>query len=72
MALASFGMFALTLLCIMSLTHCDAGVGSAASVFMVKEQNVSPTGLTEANVKWHFLAFFISGKIVTYVLSHSI
>ncbi|TCD60822.1 hypothetical protein EIP91_009425 [Steccherinum ochraceum] len=47
-----------------------ASFGSAASVYMVKEQNVSPTGLTEANVKWHFLAFFVSAGLFSGLVSH--
>lgn len=59
MALASFGTS--PGLAWFRTLFIDPYIGSAASVYMVKEQGHSQTGFTEANVKWHFLAFFVSG-----------
>ncbi|THH27096.1 hypothetical protein EUX98_g7099 [Antrodiella citrinella] len=47
-----------------------AGFGSAAALWMTKEQGLSPTGLTEASPKWHFLAFYISAGLFSGLVSH--
>jgi len=47
-----------------------AGFGSAAALWMSKEQGLSPTGLTESTVKWHFLAFFVSAGLFSGLVSH--
>lgn len=58
MALASFGESSLVSV---TLTLADSYSGSAASIQFQKEQQRSPSGLQEANVTWHFLAFYLSG-----------
>ncbi|KAI0070893.1 rhomboid-domain-containing protein [Panus rudis PR-1116 ss-1] len=54
------------------LFNCMAltGFGSAATVYMMRSQQQSPTGLQEATVKWHFLAFFISAGLFSGLASH--
>ena len=43
--------------------------GSAASQYLQREQAKSPNGLREASVKWHFLAFYISGTFMRVQVS---
>ncbi|CAL1715584.1 unnamed protein product [Somion occarium] len=47
-----------------------ASFGSAASLWMMRAQNQSWTGLPEATPKWHFLAFFISAGLFSGLVSH--
>ena len=35
----------------------------------MKEQANNPHGMREASIKWHFLAFYVSGKISPLFLS---
>ncbi|OBZ66849.1 Rho GTPase-activating protein 23 [Grifola frondosa] len=50
-----------------------ASFGSAASQYLINEQKnpeKSPSRLTEATVKWHLLAFFISAGLFSGLVSH--